>query len=370
MSEIFTAKKTYKFRIYPTAKQVEKLNTWLALSCELYNAGLQERRDAWRLNKVSISFYDQNKQLTEIKQIRTELNEINSHVLQDCLLRLDKSFKGFFSRIKKGIKAGFPRFKSRDRFRSLSVPNTRYKLENGKLNLSRFGKIKIKQDCEIEGTLKTLTVKCEGHKWYACIGVDFVPTALPHSDKQIGIDVGLHHFAVMSDGTEIDNPRYAESLQRKLRMAQRRVSRRKKGSHRRRKAVALLQNVHLKIRNSRSDFQHKLSHKIVSEYGLIAIEKLNVKGLAGGMLAKQVNDAAWRGFFEKLLYKAENAGRTVIEVNPSGTSQECVCGASVPKTLAQRWHKCDSCGLEGGRDYISSLVILQRAGKHPVQTLT
>jgi putative transposase len=355
------ARKTYKFRLYPTGIQVEKLESWLTLSCELYNAGLQERRDAWKLNRVSISYAHQNKQLTEIKQIRTELNDINSHVLQDALQRLNKSFDGFFLRVKKGVKAGFPRFKSSKRYDSFSVPNSRYKIENGKFDLSRFGKIKIKQDCEIEGVMKTATVKRECGKWFVCIGVDFTPTPLPYSDRQVGIDVGIKHFAVLTVGAPVPNPRFAEKLQKKLRVAQRRVARRKKGSTRRRKAVAQLQKIHLKIRNSRTHFQHKLSYKIVRDFGFIAIEKLNIKGLAAGMLAKQVNDAAWRGFFEKLVYKAENAGRELIEVNPSGTSQTCLCGASVPKTLAQRRHKCESCGIECDRDWMSAQVILQRA---------
>ncbi len=218
--------------------------------------------------------------------------------------------------------------------------------------------------------MKTATVKREGKKWFVCIRVDFNPIVLPPSDKKVGIDVGLKSFAVLSDGTKIENPRFSENLQKKLRTAQRRVARRKKGSNRQRKAVFQLQNIHLKIRNSRSNFQHNLSYNIVNNFGFIAIEKLNIKGLASSVLAKQINDAAWRGFFEKLVYKAENAGRKLIEVSARGTSQTCLCGESVPKNLKQRRHICEACDIDIDRDLMSAQIILQRAVVQTVQAST
>lgn len=362
------AKKTYKFRIYPTKRQTETLNFWLSSSCELYNGALQERRDAWKLNRVSINYNSQNKQLTEIKLIRDEFKTINSHVLQDALQRIDKTFKAFYSRVKKGTKAGFPRFRSVNRYDAFVVPNTRYSIENKvdglkncKLNLSRLGKIRLRQDCEIEGELKSLTVKREGTKWYACIGVDFEPSKLPVLTSQIGIDVGLKSFAVTSSGEIIENPRYFEKSAKKLRKVQRKLSRRKKFSGRWKKASALVRVVHKKIANQRKNFLHQVSYDLIRDNQLIAIEKLNVKGLASGMLAKSVNSASWGSFFDKLKYKAENAGREIIEVNPNGTSQTCLCGETVSKTLADRWHKCESCGVECDRDLMSAQVILQRA---------
>lgn len=355
------ARKTFKFRLYPNKVQSKKLEMWLSLSCELYNAGLQERRDAWGLNRVSISYADQNKQLTEIKTIRPELMEVNSQVLQDSLRRLDKSFKAFFRRVKSGEKPGFPRFKSYRRFDSFSVPKTRYKIAGNKFDLSRLGQIKFKQDREIVGAMKTATLKRQCGKWYVCISVDFTPEVLSKTHNQIGIDVGLKFFAVLSNSETISNERYAEKLQKQLRVAQRRVSRRKKGSNRRRKAVLQVQKKHQKIFNQRNDFQHKLSTQIITENDLIAIEKLNHKELSKGILAKQVADASWSSFFDKLRYKAENADRDLVEVNPNGTSQTCICGENVPKTLAVRVHKCASCGLEADRDFVSAQVILQRA---------
>ena len=362
--------RTYKFRLYPNQEQVAKFESWLDLSRELYNAGLQERRDAWKLNRVSISFYDQCKQLPEIKQIRTELKEVNSHVLQDSLQRLDKSFKAFFGRVRKGEKAGFPRFKGKNRFRSFSVPNTRYKIVGKHFDLSRLGKIKIKLDRKIKGQMKTATIKESCGKWFVSIVVEYNPKTLTKTGKQIGLDVGLKTFLTDSNGETVSNERFAEKLQKKLRVAQRRVSRRKKGSNRRKKAVLLLKKIHEKVFNQRNDFQHKVSTRLVKEYDLIAIEKLNIKGLSSGMLAKQVSDASWSSFFHKLNYKAENAGKKVVEVNPNGTSQTCICGASVPKELSQRKHKCKACGIECDRDYMSAQVILQRAVSQTVEELT
>ena len=240
------AKKTYKFRLYPNKEQVAKLDSWLDLSRELYNAGLQERRDAWRLNRVSINYANQNKQLTEIKQIRTELKEVNSHVLQDSLQKLDKTFKAFFGRVQKGEKTGFPRFKGKNRFRSFSVPNTRYKVEGRHFDLSRLGKIKMKLDRQIKGQMKTATVKESCGKWFISIVVEYNPKTLTKTGKQIGIDVGLNTFLTDSNGETVGNDRFAEKLQKKLRVAQRRVSRRKKGSNRRKKAVLLLKLSELK----------------------------------------------------------------------------------------------------------------------------
>lgn len=364
------AKKLYKFRLYPNQEQVTKLHSWLGMSRELYNAALQERIGAWKERRISISYPDQNKSLTEVKQIRPEFATVNSHVLQDTLQKLDKSFKAFFRRVKSGEKAGFPRFKGKNRFNSFSFPNTRYKITGKHLDLSRFGKIKMKQDCEIIGELKTATIKESCGKWYVSIVVEFTPKVLPKTNQQIGLDVGLKTFLTDSEGKTVSNERYAERLQKKVRMAQRRVARRQKGSNGRREAVLLLKKIHERIFNQRNYFQHNLSTELVKDYDLIAIEKLNIKGLTKGMLAKQVLDASWSSFFQMLRYKAENAGKKLIEVNPNGTSQTCICGANVPKILSQRWHQCDACSIECDRDFMSARVVLQRALNQSVQTLT
>jgi putative transposase len=361
---------TFKYRLYPTKAQIQFLDGQLREACELYNAALEERIGAWKISRKSINYYDQANQL---KQMREEgfLGIVNYDCSQNVLRRLDNAFQSFFRRVKRGDKPGFPRFRSRHRYDSLAFPNPGhgYKLlPNGKLRVQGAGHLKIKLHRLIEGRIRTLAIKREAGCWFACFSVERETKPLPMSDAAIGIDVGLTHFATLSDGTIVDNPRYYRKAQAKLRVAQRRVARRKKGSKRRRKAVALLRKTHAHVRNQRSDFHHKFSRKLVNGYGLIAVEDLNVKGLAAGMLAKSVHDAGWTQFFSFAEYKAECADRRFTKRDPRRTSQECICGASVPKGLKDRWHLCTTCGLSAPRDHVSAQVILSRAGNQPSGT--
>lgn len=355
------AHRVYRYRIYPTKRQTQTLNNHLAVCCELYNAALQERRDAWRLEHKSISWFDQNLQISEIRKERPDVEQIRTTALQDALKRVDKAFKGFFRRVRAGQHPGYPRFRSFPRYNSMTFRQIGNALSGSKLRISKVGQVRIKLHRPIEGTIKTLTVKREAGRWFAIFACEVNPQPLPFSPNVIGIDVGLTHFATLSDGTEIHNPRYYRRAERGLRVAQRRVARRKKGSSRRRKAIQLLQRAHSHVRAQRTDFHHNISRWLVNNFGLIAVEDLNVKGLARGMLAKSVNDAGWGQFFGFTSYKAEDAGRLYLKVIPNGTSQECTCGASVPKTLSQRWHLCLACGRSGPRDHVSSQVILSRA---------
>jgi putative transposase len=260
-------------------------------------------------------------------------------------------------------KAGFPRFKSRDRFDSITFPSYGdgcRLLDNGKLKIQGAGQIKVKLHRLVTGKIKTVSVIRDAGKWYVSFSVESEAEPLPAKMNAVGIDVGLTTFAVLSDGTEIENPRYFKQAQAKLRRAQRKVARRKKGGKNRRKAVGLLQKQHAHVRNQRHDFQHKVSRWLVDNYGLIFVENLNIKGLAAGMLAKSVNDAAWGGFLQKTSYKAAKARRIYREVEAAGSSQTCLCGASVPKTLRQRWHKCEACGLSAPRDHVASQIIEAR----------
>jgi putative transposase len=352
-------RKSYKFRIYPSKSQVAKLETTLSLCRELYNAALQERRDAWELNRVSINYFDQQNQLPEIKAIRDDLNSVHSQVLQDVLKRLDKTFKAFFERVKRKEKAGFPRFKSQNRFDSFCFPQSGFSLTDKKLTLSKIGKIKIKTSQKVIGKVKTCIIKREIDKWFIVFSVETVVAPLPKTNKQIGVDAGIESFITLSDGTKVENFKYYESTQRKLRVAQRSVARKKKGSNSRRKAILKLRKIHAKITNQRADFQHKISTSLVNDFDLIAIEKLNISGMSKGILSKQINDVAWNSFFQKLKYKAENAGKTLVEVNPSFTSQDCSsCGNRVKKDLSVRTHHCARCGLILDRDENAAINIL------------
>jgi putative transposase len=354
-------RKNFKYRLYPSNAQIMALDGQLAEACSLYNAALHERRDAYRISHVSINYYDQANQLKEIRA-NGDLALANFSCCQDVLRRVDKAFKGFFARIKRGQKAGYPRFRAVSRYDSITFPSYGdgcRLLENDKLRVQDVGQIKLKLHRPIEGNIKTVMVKREAGKWYAVFSVECEANPLEPSTDQTGIDVGLTAFATLSDGTEIENPRYHKEAQASLRRAQRKAARRKRGSNNRKKAVRELQRAHEHVRNQRADFAHKVARTLVTMFGLIVIEKLNVKGLAGGRLAKSVNDAGWSSFIEKLAYKAAEAGRVLVEVNPRGTSQRCVCGAPNPKTLSQRWHQCEVCGLSVPRDHASALEILR-----------
>jgi len=357
---------TYKYRLYPTKAQVLALEGNLMLCCELYNAALQERRDAYRIERKSIQLSSQNRQLPKIKEDRAELNSVYAQVLQDVLRRVDKAFVHFFRRVRLKQKAGYPRFHSKRRYDSMTYPQGGFSINGRHLKLSKIGNVKIKLHRVLEGKIKTLTIKRQAGKWFAYFCVEINPLPLQLSHDAIGIDVGLSSFATLSNGEEIRNPRYYKKSQAKLRCAQRKVSRRKnKSSHRRFKAVMILQHVHLHIGMQRLNFHHEESRRLINRYGLIAIEALNIQGLARSMLAKSVYDVGWSSFISLLVYKAENAGRVLEKVDPRGTSQTCVCGTRVTKTLADRWHYCSYCGLTGPRDHIAAQVILSRARTEP-----
>jgi putative transposase len=358
---------TYKYRIFPTGPQAVFLNGQLREACDLYNCALEERVGAWKTCRRSITYYDQQNQLPAMRADGC-LTLVNAQCAQDVLHRVEKTFTAFFARCKRGEIPGFPRYRSARRYDSITFPQhpTGCRLlANGSIRVHGTGHIKVKLHRPVEGTIKTSTIKREAGRWFVCFSVERAGQPLPASDRTTGIDVGLNSFTVLANGAEIENPRHYRNAEARLRRCQRKVARRKKGGNRRRKAVRLLQRANVHVRNQRADFQHKLSRQLVNEYGTIAVEDLNVKGLAGGMLAKSVHDAGWSMFLRMILYKAESAGRRVIQVDPSGTSQTCLCGQHVAKTLADRWHDCPACGLSASRDHVSAQVILQRSAGNP-----
>jgi len=343
--------KTFKYRIYPSKAQTTCLNNTLALCCELYNAGLQERRDAYRLERKSIRYVEQANQLPEIKEARPELNEIHSQVLQDTLRRLDKAFQNFFRSVKeRKARAGFPRFRSRQRYDSFTYAQSGFALKDGKLRLSKIGDVQIKLHRPIEGKIKTLTItRSATGKWYACFSVEVETQPLPACDRSVGVDVGLASFCTLSNGEQISHPRFFRTDEKALAKAQRREKR---------KAA---RRIHERIANRRRNFAHQLSHALVSVFGVIAFEDLNIKGMVKNhCLSKSIHDAAWNQLVQFTLYKAENAGRDVRLVDPRNTSKLCsACGSIVEKDLSVRVHHC-SCGLSLDRDVNAALNILSR----------
>lgn len=352
--------KSFKFRIFPSKAINAKLENTLYLCRDLYNAALQERRDAYRLNKISINYYDQANQLKEIKETNPKYKDVHSQVCQDVLKRLDKSFQGFFRRLKQGVKAGFPRFKGKNFFDSFCYTQSGFSLSGNKLTLSKIGTVKIKLSRSIVGKVKQCRIKKEINNWFVIFTIETQVEPLSKTGESIGLDMGISAFCALSDGTQIDNFKYYESTQKKLRVAQRRVARRKKGSNGRKKAVILLRKIHQVIKNQRNDFQHKISTYLVKTYDIICIEKLSILGLSRGILSKQMNDVAIGAFFQKLEYKAVSAGKELRKVQPHFTSQDCSsCGNRVKKDLSVRVHHCLVCNLKIDRDYNAAINILK-----------
>jgi putative transposase len=364
--------RVYRYRLYPSRAQHVVMLGILWLLRELYNAALQHRSDVYRRTGETVSAYTQMREIAGIREVRPEYQAIHVHLMQDAITRLDRAFGAFFRRCKAGGKPGFPRFKGRDRYRTFTFKDAahnngvRLAASGHRVKLSGIGNVKVKLHRPVEGRIKqaSVTLSGDGH-WYvafACTGVQ--PQPLPSTGAGIGVDVGITTFAALSNGEMVANPRPYETAQRALGKAQRVVSRRKRGSHRRRKAVRRLAKRHDKVARVRRDFHHKTALDLVRRFDVIAVENLNIKGLAQMALAKQVHDAGWAQFTNIIRAKAESAGREVVAVDPRGTSQECSgCGAVVKKGLGVRVHAC-ACGLVLDRDTNAAINIASRGHRH------
>lgn len=358
--------RTFVSKLRPTPAQAAIFIETVETCRHLSNHALSERTTAYQERGDSIGFARQCASLPALKIQSPYLKRVHSQVLQDVLHRVDRAFQAFFRRVKAGKKPGYPRFKGRGWYDSFTSPQwgNGAKLEGGRLILSKIGALRLHNDRPLEGTPKTCTIVRNADGWYARIACDVAPSPLPPTGKAVGIDVGLESVATLSNGVQIANPRSYRAAERTLKQAQRRLSRRVKGSNRRRKAHELLAKAHLKVQRARQDFAHKTARTLVNEYDHIAVEKLNIRGMARNHpLAKSISDAGWGLFLSILIAKAASAGRVVVEGNPAGTSQVCAqCGESVPKRLAVRWHSCPYCGCELHRDHNAALNILKRGG--------
>jgi len=391
--------KAFKYRIYPTRRQRDALQFTLDRNRELYNAALEERREAWRMSKISISYNDQSAQLPEIKEIRPEYKEIYSQILQDTLKRVDKAFKAFFRRCKNGETPGFPRFQGYDRYDSFTYPQIEklkgkptVSIENGKVVLPKIGHIKVKQHRPLEGKVKTCTIKREGEHWYIIFACEVEAIQkLPHTDLSIGIDMGLKHFMTDSNGDVVDDPRFFRKSHGRLKKKQQRLSKRRNKSSRRKRSAQLVGKAHKKVRNQRKDFHHKEARTLVETFETIVFEDLSMHHMvkrpkvkqdengkylpngaaAKGGLNKSILDAGWGAFIELVKHKAEWAGVTVYEVDPRKTSQICsACGEEGEhKDLSVRTHICVHCGVVLDRDHNAAINILDRGlGRSPRET--
>ena len=357
---------SYKFRLYPSAQQRQALTRVLEIHRQVYNAALQERRHAWRRCRVSVHYTDQANQLKDIRSFDGDVAWCNYSSLQQTLRRLDKAFQAFFRRVKAGQTPGYPRFKVRNWFKSVCyVYGDGIKLKDGRLYVQNVGLVRLFQHRPIPegGSIKMAVLKRDRvGNWYAVFQVELLDSDIPLRDgPAVGIDMGLTHFATLSTGEMIENPRWFREVECKLALLQRRRTRCGRGSRRYRELNRQIRRLHERIANRRRDFQHKLSASLVHTYSLIAVEDLNVSGLCRSHVSKSMGDAAWAQFLSMIEYKAEKAGTLLVRISPNGTTQDCSgCGGCVPKALSERQHTCPFCGLTLPRDVNAALNILSR----------
>jgi putative transposase len=324
--------KAYKYRIYPNKKQKMVIDQILESCRYLYNDFLCERKIMYQFDGTQINYNWQANSLPYRKKLNPYLALIHSQVLQDVGRRVDKAYKNFFRRVKAGENPGYPRFKGKGQYDSFTYPQSGYGIEKEKLKLSGIGSINIKMHRTMEGKVKTCTITRKNGKYHACFSCEVEISALDMTGKSVGIDMGITDFCITSDGAVFPSQSSYRKAEKKLKEAQRRVSRRKKGSNRRKKAVCMLSRIHEKVSNQRKDISHKVASKLIKEYDMIAHEKLQITNMVKNKnLSKSISDAGWGTFFNILCYKAESAGKKVIEVDPRNTSQICSeCGNTVP----------------------------------------
>lgn len=348
--------KALRYRLYPTKAQASQL-AWTLETCRrVYNSLVNDRKFQYEVNGKAPSWIEQKRAITAWKPAHPELSGVYSQVLQDVSKRVDLAFQAFFRRVKDGETKdgetpGHPRVKG-DGYDSFTYPQSGFGFQQDKLRLSKIGDIAIRLRRPVYGDIKTCTVRRINSKWFVCFSCEVEPELLPLSTEEVGIDVGLKTFASLSNGEVIENPRFFRAEENALAKAQRKLAKQKRGSKARKKAHKVVSRVHERVRNRRHDFVHQTARRLVNRFGIIAVEKLNVKGMVQNhCLAKSISDASWSMFRSVLTTKAESAGRLVVAVNPAYTSQMCSgCGNIQKKSLSVRTHKCLVCGLVLDRD--------------------
>ncbi|MFB9474472.1 RNA-guided endonuclease InsQ/TnpB family protein [Nonomuraea salmonea] len=377
----------------PTAHQRIALTACLDDHRALYNAALEERREAYRRSKVSIRYGDQSAQLKEIRADDPDQARWSFSSQQATLRRLDKAFRAFFGRVKAGRTPGFPRLKGRGWFDTVEWPkdgdgcrwNSQPEHPSATfVRLQGAGHVRVHRHRPVRGRVKTISVKREGSRWFVVLSCDDVPAEiLPATGAVVGVDMGVASFLTTSDGEQVGNPRHLAASAGKPATAQRDLARKKRGSTRRRKAVARVAALHGKVRRQRLDGAHKAANALIRDYDMIVHEDLRITNMTkspapkpdgeGGFLPnraaakaglnKSILDAGWGVFLTVLAHKAESAGRELIAVNPAGTSRTCArCGhCAKDDRLTQASFVCTACGHAAHAD-VNAAVNILRAG--------
>jgi putative transposase len=389
--EVFTL--TYEFKLKPTQAQIAIFEDWLEQCRRVYNYALAERKDWFKSRSCSLhacslqseyiiptdtkrpTYASQCKGLTEARTKIPALNAVQVHVLQQTLKRLEQAFVGMWEQ-----GHGFPRFKKAGTMRSFVFPQMGVKpIQNSAVKLPKIGWVKFRQSRPIPNgaTLKQVRIVRRASGWYAMFALQWdveVPDVMPH-DEAIGVDVGISHFAVVSNGKLFPNPRPFKKLERKLKLLQQRVSRKVKGSSNRKKAQVKVSKLHERIANTRKNYYWLLAHNLCDWAGMIFVEDLNLKGLARGFLGKHCLDAGWGQFFQVLEQCCRKRGVFFLRVDSKKTSQICPnCLVETgKKELSQRTHSCEHCGYTTDRDVAAAQVVLIRglaAVGHTVKMLS
>ena len=342
-------RRAYKFRVYPTAGQAGRAAFCLRDHQRMYNAALEERREAWKRCGVSISYGSQSAQLRDIRALDCDQGRWSFSSQQATLRRLDKAFAAFYRRCTAGQEPGYPRFKALERWDCVEWPSDgdgcKWKPEAAHVYLQGIGHVKVHAHRPVQGRVKTISLKREGRRWFVVLSCDDVPPVpLPATGRQIGLDVGVARFATTSDGEVIASPRFARASADELAAAQQTLARKKRGSANRRRARARVAKVHRAIRDRRADFHHKTARAFSGSCDVIALEDLKIGNMtrsasgtlerpgtnvaAKGGLNRSILDAGWGQFMNILAGKAEEAGRRIVLVDPRNTSITChQCGA-------------------------------------------
>ena len=352
----------FQYRVYPTKKQLHKLNETLEECRWLYNHLLEKRKETYEQTGKGLSLYGQQATFPIVKQERPSLDRVHSQVLQNVAVRVDLASKAFFRRCKEGASdPGFPRFKGKGRYDSFTFPQSGFSItHDNRVVISKVGAIKMVYHRPLRGKVKTCTIhRSSTGKWYVSFAVECEPERLPENPEQVGIDVGLKTFATLSDGTEIENPRFFRKEEKALAKVQRKHSKLAKGTPERRKHRKVVARVHERIAFRRENFTHQHSRQIVNVHGVICVEDLHVNRMTHNhCLAKSIADASWSAFFAQLSSKAEEAGRAFVKVNPAYTSQTCSrCGHRQKVPLSERIFDCPCCHAHLDRDLNASLNI-------------
>src|SRR5216684_1015344 len=361
---------TFRYRLLPTKRQHRALEAILESQRQLYNAALEERIDAYRKAAVTRTYFDQTKGLSEWRHDDPDARAMPVMLQRATLKRLDEAYQGFFRRVKSGGKPGFPRFRGKGWFDSFGFREFRgISFEAARLRFKGMPgalRVHLHRQMPADAVIRSCVFRRDVKGWMVGLAAEVPTPSLREGHRAVGVDLGITTFAALSDGAMIPSLKAARLADRRLRIAQRALARKKRGSRNRGKARIGVRRCHAATARRRANHLHQASARLVRDYDMIAIEALQVKGLARSSLAKDVHDASWAKFISFLRYKAAKAGIKLIEVDPRNTSQDCSgCGAKVPKELGDRQHECPHCGLSIDRDLNAARNILYRAGVGP-----